>query len=191
MLSSILILGIAYSCQNKLKDHNLVEEEGAIISLFIDKMAVAYPVPPPPPMDSLEMVIQQTNWDSISRIKTDIIVDTVMFTINRKSDLPLKYKAFQFLVESIIKLPKKSIHKNFLQSKEGHHLIFGNSLDDYTGKYPQMVGISRIAFNEEKDMAAVYAGYSTHSLAAYLNLYLLKKMDGEWKIVYEKNISVS
>lgn len=189
----IFIVGILCSCQKKDDTNPLAKEEGAIMSLFIDKMAIAYPIPPPPPMDSLEIVIQHTNWDSIRSIKTDVIVDTVMFAINwkRKTKLPKQYDDFQFLVDSINKLSKKTIKQNYIKSEEGHHLIFGNSLDDFKGKYSQMVGISRIAFNNEKNMAAVYAGYSTHPLAAYLNLYLLRKTNGEWEIVFKKRISVS
>ena len=47
------------------------------------------------------------------------------------------------------------------------------------------------SFNDKKNMAALYGGYSTHPLASHLNLYLLEKKNGIWKIVYKKNIEKS
>ena len=94
-------------------------------------------------------------------------------------------------MDSISSLPAKPIKTEYIKSEEGHTLIFEDSLEDSDTEYSQMVGMSRIAFNEKKNMAALYAGHITHPLASYLKLYLLKKVNGQWQIVFDKTLEVS
>lgn len=183
----LLIMGI-HNC-NEQHDHSMEKEERAIYSLFIDKMAKSFPPPPPPPKDGSKP--KPVNWDSISNVKVEVVVDTVMFHIFDTVDLDKEYSEYQNLVDNISSLPAKPMKTEYINSEEGHTLIFGDSLEDSNTEYSQIVGFSRIAFNEEKNMAALYAGYSTHPLASYMKLYLLKKINGRWQIVFEKTIAVS
>lgn len=184
----LVIIIFSFSC-NKNQKTAIAKEEGAIFSLLIDELASPFPPPPPPPRDGSEP--EPINMDSLNNVNVRIVVDTIMISVNEEIDLPVIYDGFQHLVDSINKLSEKPVNQGFVKSKEGHYIIFGNSLDDFEGKYSQMARISRIVFNEERNMAAVYAGHSTHPLAGYFNLYLLRKIDGEWKIIFKKNISVS
>lgn len=168
---------------------HIEKQEAAIYSLFIDKMAKPFPPPPPPPKDGSEP--KPINKDSINNVKVVVVVDTVMFSVSKTVDLDEEYSEYQILVDSISSLAVKPVKKEYIKSEEGHTLIFGNSLEDSEAQYSQMVGISRISFNEKKNKAALYTGYSTHSLASYLDLYLLKKINGKWQIVYKKAIEVS
>lgn len=175
------------SCDRAYID--LEKQEAAIYSLLIDRMATPFPPPPPPPKDGSRP--NPINFDSISKVKLEVVVDTMMFHISETVDLQEKFPEFQRLVDSISTLAAKPLRSKYINSKEGHTLIFGNSLEDSETRYSQLAGFSRIAFNEKKSMAALYAGYSTHPLASYLNLYLLKKINGKWEIVFEKTLEVS
>lgn len=54
-----------------------------------------------------------------------------------------------------------------------------------------MVFISRIAFSKDFKNAALYAGHTTGKLSGFVNLYLLKKENEKWEIIYKKNVEVS
>lgn len=191
----MLIIGLFISCkfQNPTAKKAVEEEkeEAKILSLFIDEMAIPFPLPPMPSEKNLEKTINEMNWDSIKKATTTVVIDTIMFETNTKSELPAEFTQYRVLVDSIGKLSSKPMKKQRIKSKEGHHLIFGNSLDDFQGKYPQMVSMSRVVFNEDYNYAAVYAGHSSGKLAGYLNLYLLEKKEGVWQIVFQKNVEVS
>lgn len=186
----LLLLFSFHLCLNAQdKPRNLDQEEAAIYSLLIDRMARPFPPPPPPPKDGSEP--KPINFDSIRKVKVEVVVDTVMFDRSGTVDLQEKFPEFQNLVDSISSLAAKPVNFKYIMSEEGHTLIFGNSLEDSQTRYSQMVEFSRIAFNEEENMAALYAGHSTHPLSSYVDLYLLKKIKGEWKIVFEKTLEVS
>ncbi|MGY5846412.1 hypothetical protein ACW6QP_03245 [Salegentibacter sp. HM20] len=171
--------------------HNQSKEEIEIYSLMIDELAIAFPLPPMPSQDDLEAAIDNTNWDSIKSVKTTLVVDTVMFRVEKRISLPQKHSEFEELNAKIINLPAKVVNKDLLKSKEGHSLIYGNSLEDFIGDYPQMVFISRIAFNDDLTKAFLFAGHATGRLSGFLNLYLLQKENERWKIIYKKNVEVS
>lgn len=182
----IALLGVI-GCNNT--SNNIEKQEAAIYSLLIDKMAKPFPPPPPPPKDGLEP--KPVNKDSISKIKVEVLVDTIMFHVSETVDLAEEYSENQNLVDNISSLAAKPLKTEYINSEKGHTLKFGSPLEESDIKYPQMLGISRIAFNEKKNKAALYAGYSTHPLASYLELYLLKKIKGKWQIVHEKTMEVS
>lgn len=169
--------------------NNLANQEATIYSLLIDRMAKPFPPPPPPPKDGSKP--KPINFDSISKVKVEIVVDTMKFHTSETVDLQEEFSEFQKLVDSISSLAAKPVKIEYINSEERHTLIFGDSLESSDAQYSQMLGISRIAFNEKKNMAALYDGHSTHPLATYLNLYLLKKINGKWQIVFEKTIEVS
>lgn len=183
----IVILFLGIGCDKPA--NNIEKQEAAIYSLLIDRMAMPFPPPPPPPRDGSEP--KPINFDSIGKVQVEVVVDTTMFHISETVDLDEEYSEFQNLVNSISSLAAKPVKTEYIKSEEGHTLIFGDSLEDSDTQYSQMVGMSRITFNEKKNMAALYAGHNTHPLASYLNLYLLKKRNGKWAIVYEKTIEIS
>ncbi|MCM4161846.1 hypothetical protein FHG64_08020 [Antarcticibacterium flavum] len=183
----ILTLLLVLSCNKP--PNNPEKQEAAIYSLLIDKMAKPLPPPPPPPKDGSKP--KSINFDSINKVKMEIVVDTMMFNTSNTLDLQEEFSEFQMLVDSISSLPVKPVKKEYLKSEKGHTLIFGRSLEDSDTQYSQMLGISPIAFNQQNNKAAVYAGHSTHPLASYLKLYLLKKINEKWQIVFEKTIEVS
>lgn len=187
----IFVLGFAFSCTFQNPTEEKEQEEAKILSLFIDEMAIPFPLPPMPSKDSLEKKIKETNWDSIKKVKTTVVVDTIMFRTDKSFELPLQFHEFQVLVDSIRNKPSKPVKKEIIHSEEGHQLIFGNSLEDFQGDYPQMVFISRVAFNDDFDRAAVYAGHTSGKLSGYLNLYLLVKKDESWQIIFKENVEVS
>lgn len=163
--------------------------EAAIFSVLIDEMATSFPPPPPPSKDGSKS--KTINIDSLNKVKVEVVVDTIMFEMSETRNLKQTYSEYQKLVDSIPYLSAKPINTKYIESKKGHSLIFGDSLDDSNTKYPQLIGISRISFNKKMNKAAVYGGYSTGSLSSYVNLYLFEKINGEWKIVHEKSIAVS
>ncbi|HEY9186115.1 MAG TPA: hypothetical protein VIM94_12395 [Salegentibacter sp.] len=181
---SILFFSCELFSQNKTQ-----QEEGRIISLLIDELAMPLPVPPPPPKDGTPA--KKINIDSLEKVKVRLIVDTTMFQVKINHNLPEGYNKYKSLKNELKKLPEKSINKDLIESKKGHHLIFGASLDDYVGKYSQMVTFSRISFNSEFNKAVLLAGHKTHERAGFMNLYLLRKENGKWKIIYKKNVEVS
>ena len=191
ILKLILLTGITISCNFQDPASKRDTEEAKIFSMFIDEMAVAFPLPVMPSEKNFQKSLKETNWDSIKKVKTTLVVDTIMFNTGKKFDLPHELKPFQSLVDSINKLSSKPIKKDKIKSEEGHNLIFGNSLEDFQGGYPQMVYMSRIAFNDDNNRAAVFAGHSSGKLSGYLNLYLVEKIEGRWKIIYKKNIEVT
>lgn len=184
---AMITLLVVISCEVPSKD--IEKQESAIYSLLIDRMAKPFPPPPPRPRDGSEP--KPINFDSIRKVQVEMVVDPMMFHISKTVDIDKEYSHYQNLVNSISSLPAKPVKTEYINSEEGHTLIFGNSLEDSQDQYSQMVSISRIAFNEKKNKAALFAGHSTHPLAGYLNLYLLEKINGRWKIVYEKTVEVS
>lgn len=175
------------SCKNP--SINVEKQEAALYSFLIDEMATPFPPPPPPPQDGSKH--EPINRDSINQVKVEVVVDTLMFQTSQTVDIDQEFSKYQKLVDSIPSLAAKPVKKEYLNSEKGHSLIFGNSLEDSNSQYSQMIGISRIAFNEEKTMAALYAGQTTHPLSGFVNLYLLKKTKGVWEIVFKKRVEVS
>ena len=175
------------SCDSAYID--LEKQEGAIYSMLIDRMAKPFPPPPPPPKDGSE--IKPINIDSIRKVKVELVVDTTMFHVSETVALDKKYSEYRNLVDSISSLTAKPVKTEYIKSEEGHTLVFGDSLEDSKAEHPQIIGFSQIAFNERKNRAALYAGHSTHPLASYLDLYLLKKINGRWEIVFETTVEVS
>lgn len=175
------------NCENR--SFNVEREEAAIYSVLIDEMATPLPPPPPPSKDGSK--IEPIDTDSISKIKVEIVVDTVMFQSFKIVDINKGLPEYQRLVANIPSLEARNLKKKYISSSEGHTLIFGDSIEDSKAQYSQIIKISRIAFNEKKNMAAVYAGFSTHPLASSLNLFLLKKINGKWQIILEKTVEVS
>lgn len=168
---------------------NVERQEAAIYSILIDELATPFPPPPPPPKDGSKP--KPIDQDSINKVKVEVVVDTLMFQTSKTVDMVEKFSKYQRLVNNLPLLAARPVKTEYLNSRKGHSLIFGDSLENSDSQYSQMIGISRIAFNEEKTMAALYAGHTTHPLSSYLNLYLLKKTYGVWKIVFKKNVEVS
>lgn len=188
----IFVLGIQLACEKPDKQENILSKEEALVfSMLIDELAMALPLPPMPSADNLEEKFAQTNWDSIRAVKTKLVLDTVMFQTSVTLPLPADYKSFKSLSDTIKNLERKTINYSLIKSMEGHELIFGNSLDDFEGKYPQMIFMSRVAFDKNYNKAMVFAGLATTKLAGFLNLYLLEKKNGVWEIIYKKNVIVS
>jgi len=165
------------------------EQEAEILSFMVDTMTVPFPLPPPPPKDG--SMPPKINWDSLNNLKMTVIVDTIMFKTSKKFSLPEELKKYQNMADSLAFLDEKTIKKNLIKSEEGHTLIFGNSLKDYEGKYPQLISISRIVWDTEKNTAALYASHSTHPLASYLGFFLLEKKNGKWTIKFKDIFEVS
>lgn len=184
-----LIIFTFLACETYNKDELIKKEEARVFSFFIDELATSYPPPPPPLLD--DSTRKKINWDSISKIRVRLVVDTIMSNFKLKASVPKEFEAFQYLANNINNLPKKVISKGLLESKVGHNLIFGNTLEDFKGEYPQMVFISRIAFNGKMDQAALYAGKTTGKLSGYVNFYLLQKKNDKWEIIFKKNVEVS
>ena len=168
---------------------NVDKEESLIFSLIIDEMAQPFPPPPPPPKDG--STLKPINIDSINKVQVEVVIDTILFHTVRTFDLKDDFSKYQKLVDSIPSLPAKSLKTNYIESQEGHTLVFGDSLDDSEDPHSQIIGISRIAFNQKKNIAAVYVGHSTHPLASTVSLFLLKKKNGKWRIVYKERVEVS
>lgn len=184
-----LIIFIFFACETHKKDELIEKEEARIFSFFIDELATSYPPPPPPPRDGSTR--KKINWDSISRIRVRLVVDTIMSNFKQKANVPKEFEGFQYLADNINNLPEKGISKELVESEVGHNLIFGNTLEDFKGEHPQMVFISRIAFNDKMDQAALYAGRTSGKLSGYVNFYLLKKKNNKWKIIFKKNVEIS
>ncbi|MDR9455883.1 MAG: hypothetical protein RI572_00610 [Salegentibacter sp.] len=144
---------------------------------MIDEMVMPFPLPPPPPKEGSPAI--KINIDSLNKVKVKLIVDTTMFKVSSRIKLPEVYEEYDFLVKILNTLQEKTINTGWIKSEKGHQLIFGSSLEDYVGRYSQMVTISRIAFNSKLDQAILLAGHKTHELAGYVNLYLLKKENGK------------
>lgn len=168
---------------------NVEKQEVAIYSILLDELATSFPPPPPLPKD--ESKDEPINIDSVNQVKVEVVVDTLMFQTSQTVDIDEVFSKYQKLVDRIPALAAKPIKKEYINSEKGHSLIFGNSLSDSDSQYSQMIGISRIVFNEEKTMAALYAGHSTHPLAGFVNLYLMRKTNGVWEIVFKKRVEVS
>lgn len=179
----LTILFCIFSCEKKLNNQ---KEEGEVYSILIDKMAIAFPIPPPPPKDG--STPKKLNVDSISKVRVKLVVDTVMFETKRSIEIPKKYQDFEKLNKKLSGLKKKDVSKKYIESKKGHYLTFGNSIYDLKIKYSQIVGISRIAFNEDYTKAALYAYHSTGKLSGHTDFYLLEKREGKWTIIYKKNV---
>ncbi|MAG88152.1 hypothetical protein [Zunongwangia profunda] len=185
----LLILIIIIGCEQPSKHIEISKEEGKIMSLLVDSMATSFPIPPPPPKDGSKP--KPINIDSIRKVKVEVVIDTIMFPVSKHIEIDKEFSEYQNLIDSIPSLKAEPIEKKYVKSKRGHTLVFGNSLEDSNVKHSQIISTSRIAFNDKKNMAALYGGYSTHPLASHLNLYLLEKKNGIWKIVYKKNIEKS
>ena len=196
----ILFIIILSSCINKneKKDDNknsFNQEENKIYGLFIDKLTLPYPVPPPPGLMENEEFDQEKNkkfWDSIGNIPTTVIIDTTELIRNQSIRLSNKFDKYKDLVDKLTNQKLKRIHNyENLESSEDHTFVYGNSLIDGNLKHPQLFSFSKIVFDKSKTHAALFVRHKTHDLSSFLNLYLLAKRNGLWEIIYEKNLEYS
>ncbi len=185
----ILILTFALGCnnQNVNKDLTTNLNKASIISLLIDEIAISFP-PPPPPIKDSNASLKPLNLDSLNAVKVEVILDTVFENYSKTTKIKSEFKDFQNLVDEIPNSKMENMPYKIVKSKKGHTLIFGNSLDDSKTKTPQIIGVSPLAFNKEQTRAAVYAGRTTGKLSAIWDLFLLEKKNGQWIIVFRKNI---
>lgn len=199
-ISLIFFIITLSSCLNKngKNDNNkksFNQEEIQIYGLFIDKLTLPYPVPPPPGLMESEEFDQEKNkkfWDSIGNIPTTVIIDTTDLIRNQSITLPNKFEKYKDLVDKLTNQKLKRIHNHeTLKSSEGHTFVYGNSLIDGNLKHPQLFSFSKIAFDKSKTHAALYVRHKTHDLSSFFNLYLLAKRNGIWEIIYEKNLEFS
>lgn len=69
----IILIVLIISCNSQ--DRKSQEtEEAKILSLFIDEMAVPFPLPPMPSEGNLQKSIRETNWDSIKKTATTFAI---------------------------------------------------------------------------------------------------------------------
>jgi len=85
----------------------------------------------------------------------------------------------QLIVDNLYSNIEKSIH-------------IENSLDKYSksDSFPRKLKIifSRVGYNKNNEYAAIFSGYELGRLDAAMDLYFLKKSNGEWKIEKKENI---
>lgn len=177
----ILISMFLMACQNMDNHYNLDREESEIFTVIIDELAVPLPPAWPPPEG-----YNSKQLDSIKQIKINLVIDTVMFNLNKRVQLPEHQEKFQPLVDAIPGLPEKTIAPQSVKSSIGHNLKFEN-----TSKESQVIGISRIKFNGDGTRAALYGSRTTGRLSGLTDLFLMEKNNGCWEIVHRQNLERS
>ena len=103
----LLFLVAMANCENRCL--NIEREEAAIYSVLIDEMAT--PLPPPPPPSKNGSRIEPINTDSVSKVKVEMVVDTIMFQSSRTIDIDEEFSEYQSLVARIPSLAAKPLKK--------------------------------------------------------------------------------
>lgn len=125
--------------------------------------------------------------DSLNKVKVDfVVIDTLINSTASNSNLPEQHKDFQPIVKDISQLPQKTIASNQIKSNKVLNLRFNDSIPD-----AQKIGISKIAFNSDRTQAALHCGYSMGKLNGIVVLYLMKKRNESWEVMYERVIERS
>lgn len=100
------IISCSYSSYSYLE-----KEEAKILSHSIDEMAVPFPLPSMPSEENLEHVIEDTNWNSIRRIPTTLVVDSIIFKQIRNMISHQKQNFSIFLFDSLNKMFQDNLLK--------------------------------------------------------------------------------
>ena len=187
-----LVIFQSLSCQQS----NLVIDEKEIYSLIIDRIMPLPPPPPPPEGDYRPMA--QNVIDSIQKIKLNLAITTYTQASKNhvyKKGLDASYHGIidrHMVNDNTFKITKKIIHSN-----KGHDMTIVEKEEIGDKKrlfkdYDQLIYLSNVEFNKNKDRAGVYVGRSLSGKLSGMTLfYLMKKEKGKWVIDMVKELSIS
>lgn len=175
-----------------------VKDEREVYSLIIDRMAQPLPPPPPPAEGGLKSVPKRV-VDSIKNIKLNLAI----MVYSQGSKQQIQKNNIDILYHKIIdehietnendfKITSKMIHSNI-----GHKttILKNNEIKDKKQlfkKFDQLIYLSNIVFNIDKDKGVVYVGRAvSEKLSGTSFLFLIKKEKEKWVVEMIKELSIS
>ncbi len=190
-----LLLLILWSCNEGI----LKTGEQSIYSLIINNVAQPIPPPPPPPLGKESvMSMPKEIIDSLERISPDVAV-APFFNISKtdlnKRKIDLEYHSVIDLLFSKDTIHIISDEMIGLQKKHSVDVISEAELRDKKTlfeHFDQLIYLSNIIFNAERNRAVVYVGWTREGrLAGGTLLYLLKRKGKNWFIEDVRELSIS
>ncbi|NJX16586.1 hypothetical protein [Tamlana crocina] len=194
-LKHIIILFILISINSSCNYQKSSQELEDIYNLVIDKTVKPLPPPPPKPGDNSSM--SQKLRDSLRSIKLNIAISNRLELYNIQSFNISDYKNYQSAKENLIANNNEILMmKNWLKTDKGHKIKVISEKEsnkkELFKKYRAIISLSNIGFNQAKNKAITIVRVSyAPKLSGTAILYLLEKINGKWKIEYEKVIEIS
>ncbi|WP_425235746.1 hypothetical protein [Ulvibacterium sp.] len=193
------LLGISivalWSCNGGI----LKIEEQSIYTLIIDDVVRPVPPPPPPPLgEESTMSMPKEIIDSLERVSLEVAV-APFFNISKtnlnKQKIDLEYHSVIDLLFSKDTVHIISDEMIGLQKKHRVDVINEAELRDKKRlfeHFDQLIYLSNITFNAERNRAVVYVGWTREGrLAGGTLLYLLKREGKNWFIEDVRELSIS
>lgn len=200
-LSVIRFLSFFYviffiSCENDFEGDNSY----AIMSLMIDKLATPIVPPPPPNLTDSEFkrksdsIIKTTNNNQWSNEKFILSIEQI-----ENFDMPksisfsdIEFKRIVMTLEqenenNIIDISRFPKIRNIEYLKSKNH----NSKNINWREIDMSISFSSIAFNKNRNKAAMIVGVSRGKLSGYSMLVFLAKVGNYWEIVDKHTLEIS
>lgn len=193
-LLALLVL-ILWSCNGGI----LKTGEQSIYTLIIDDVVRPVPPPPPPPLgEETTMSMPKEIIDSLERVSLDVAV-APFFNISKtnlnKQKIDLTYHSAIDLLFSKDTIHTISNEMIGIQKKHSVDVISEAELRDKKTlfeHFDQLIYLSNIIFNAERNRAVVYVGWTREGrLAGGTLLYLLKREGKNWFIEDVRELSIS
>lgn len=195
----LLFIGIAIiqnlNCQTNIS----LEDQNEIYSTVVDDIAKPLPPPPPPPATDDDLKpMPKSVIDSIKKIKLNLAIAPYMRISKERINMQNIDSSYHEIIEQlfvedrIYDIAMKTIHSNI-----GHKVTVLdeakiNDKKQLFEDYDQLIYLSNIEFNQDRDRVVVYVGRTLPGkLSGMSVLYLLKKEKGNWVIDMVKELSVS
>ena len=132
--------------------------------------------------------------DSLVKFPEIRNITTMLESENYNANFPHIDTAFRPLVLKLTDLTdSKKLDISSVKTKFKYKLDYAKNRDKYTSQIVTIgsITISRVALNQEKDMACTYSEINCGGLCGGGSIIFLKKINGLWKIVGQRELWVS
>ncbi|WP_282159628.1 hypothetical protein [Ulvibacterium marinum] len=178
ILTSLLFIS---GCKQTAKIHDPDKE---LISWIVDE--IAFPLPPPPPIESKDAIILKRIVDSLLSIKLIVAVYPVMDATIENSELKNIPNGFQELIDTIPDT-KYITTTEGIKSQKGHTIVLPDTTkmkDSYDfNDFDLLFNFSKIWYNRGGTRAIFEVGVSRSGLAGGAAIFCLEKVKGKWQVV--------
>ncbi|MFS4456714.1 hypothetical protein [Maribacter sp. 2304DJ31-5] len=185
----IVLVTINLNCK-----HGNSSDSAEIFLLAIENSVKSLPPPAPPNIGDSTITISQKKIDSITKIRLNIAVSSdIINPIGAPPELK-GHEDYVSIVEKLFDGKKQKLNLDFSSLKSFHDITLVDSNYERKKifkKFNVIVSFSDISLNNSKDKAALIFRESYGKLSGTEILYLLAKVNGNWKVIQSKTLSLA
>lgn len=208
-LSSLILLILISNCSSKTSFEEEKEIYAILSKLISENTGSKTTMIPPPLLEDLndtttllakkrDSFLKMIRTDSFKNKKFVIAIVPYLFSISENIKIDSLYqKDFSPLAEKLISLKEnRPIKIEKIKPTRGNTLINAPEIerlkeDEIWDNFNEIFNCSRISFNSNYTKAIAVIGISKSKHDGYSTLILLEKVDDEWRIKYNKLLTVS